>query len=60
MRAGQQLIIRYSKAFKQHVVVEIETGRLTFAEAVRKYGISQQSVIQNWCKSVSTCFPRRM
>ena len=42
--------IKYSEAFKQEVVSEIESGRLNFKEARIKYGILGGSTIQYWIK----------
>ena len=50
MRARKSFVIRYSEAFKQQVVAEVEEGRLTCAEAQRKYGIKGVSTIRLWLK----------
>lgn len=42
--------IRYSEAFKQKVVSEIESGDLSQAEAKVKYGIGSGSTIPYWLK----------
>lgn len=47
---GAGYVTRYSQAFKQQVVQEIETGRLTQAEAKRKYGLSTKSLVRQWIK----------
>lgn len=40
--------IRYSEAFKRHVVRELESAELTFAEVKRKYGIRGEATVQVW------------
>jgi transposase-like protein len=42
---------RYSAAFKQKVIKEIEEGILSIAEASRVYDISQQS-LYNWLRDI--------
>lgn len=41
---------RYSTAFKQKVISEIESGKLTIAEARRIYDIKGCGTIQYWIK----------
>ena len=48
--SGRDETHRYSEAFKLQVLSEIETGHLTPAEAVRKYGLSHCSMINYWSK----------
>lgn len=50
MRSNQKVIIRYSQAFKQQVIDEIESGIVTLPEARSKYGIKGTSTIQAWMK----------
>ena len=50
MRQEQKLIIRYSTAFKQKVVTEIESGELSIVGAQRLYGINGAETIQTWIK----------
>lgn len=50
MEAESKTLTRYSEAFKQKVLKEIETGHLTPAGAVRKYGIGHCSTINYWMK----------
>jgi len=45
-----RVIIRYSAAFKQKVVQEIESGQLSLAEARRIYDISGTHTIQRWLR----------
>lgn len=47
---GQGYVNRYSLAFKQKVVQEIETGHLRRAEAARKYGLSSGELVRQWIK----------
>jgi transposase-like protein len=44
------MYIRYSRAFKQKVVEEIEAGELTIAKAQRVYDIRGGETIQKWIK----------
>ena len=44
------IYLRYSRAFKQKVVEEIESGALTIAKAQRVYDIRGGETIQNWIK----------
>ena len=50
METENKTITRYSEAFKRKVIDEIEQGRLTQAEAKRKYGIKDQATIHYWLK----------
>ena len=43
---------RYSEAFKQQVVSEIDSGRYTIAEAKRAYGIKGGGTVQNWARKM--------
>lgn len=44
--------VRYSAAFKQKVVLELESGKFrSIDEARRVYAISGNGTIQNWIKS---------
>ena len=42
--------VRYSEAFKTEVLNEIESGKLTFAQARRKYQIAGVTTITKWAK----------
>ena len=42
--------VRFTEAFKRHVVVEVESGRISQSEASRKYDILGHSTIQKWCR----------
>jgi transposase-like protein len=46
----QKIILRYSQAFRQKVVTEIENGKLTIPEAKRLYNINGGGTIQTWLK----------
>ena len=50
MGTERKTITRYSEAFKREVIEKIENGRLTQAEARRKYGIRDQATIYHWLK----------
>lgn len=48
----QQTIIRYSQAFKQQVVSEIESGKRTITEAKHAYDIKGAETIRLWIKKM--------
>jgi transposase-like protein len=48
--SGTRIVKRYSFAFKQKVVTEIESGKLTIAEARKVYDITGLGTIENWIK----------
>ena len=50
--SDQKTIIRYSTAFKQKVVSEIESGKLTIAKAKKIYDIKGDHTIQYWIKKL--------
>lgn len=50
MQTGRKTIIRYSEAFKLKVLKEIESGQLTQAQAVKKYGINHATTVHYWIK----------
>ena len=41
---------RFTEAFKRHVVLEVEMGRISQSEASRRYGILGHSTILKWCR----------
>ena len=49
---GKRIFKRYSQAFKQQVVNEIESGILTIDQAQKRYGIGSNSTIRNWLKQL--------
>ena len=49
MERTEDTVIRYSEAFKQKVMHEIESRQLTPAEVVRKYDVSP-SMVHYWIK----------
>lgn len=49
---NQKITLRYSEAFKQKVVFEIENGILTFSEAKKLYDIRGGATIQSWIKKL--------
>ena len=49
---SERVIYRYSEAFKQKVVSEIESGELSIEAARRIYDIGGQTTIQKWLKKV--------
>src|SRR3954463_14123016 len=50
MKQERKVITRYSYAFRQQVVQQIEEGRLTVSQARRKYGIKGGGTIACWIK----------
>lgn len=46
---------RYSETFKIHVTSEVENGRLSVAEANRKYNIAGHTTVSNWCRKYGRC-----
>ena len=49
---SQKITLRYSEAFKQKVVFEIENGILTLSEAQKLYDIRGGQTIQKWIKKL--------
>ena len=45
-RANTRTIYRYSQAFKQKVVTDIESGKYTIEQARKVYGIKGQGIMQ--------------
>jgi transposase len=41
---------QYSETFKIHVVAEVESGKLSIAEANRKYNIAGHTTVSKWCR----------
>ena len=52
MENGQRVFHRYSLAFKQKVVSEIECGELKIGEAQRIYDIKGAETIQRWIRKL--------
>lgn len=50
--SGQRITKRYSMAFKQKVVSEIESGKLSISGARKVYGITGIGTIENWLKKL--------
>lgn len=48
--SAPKTIIRYSLAFKQKVVREIESGQISLEKVRKKYDIGGGSTIQSWLK----------
>ena len=48
----KKVVIRYSQAFKQEVVQQIEEGRLTVREAMRTYGVKGSLTIAGWIRGM--------
>jgi transposase len=47
-----RIIRRYSQAFRQKVVSEIENGKLTISEAMRLYDIGGAETIPRWIRKL--------
>ena len=52
MENGQRVFHRYSLAFKQKVVAEIERGELKIGDAQRIYDIRGNETIQSWIRKL--------
>lgn len=52
MQKSGKVIKRYSLAFRQKVVSEIESGKLSIAEARKLYDINGCETIQYWIKKM--------
>lgn len=50
MVKASKTMVQYSEAFKHKVLQEIEDGRLTQAEARRKYGLKYYMTLRRWIK----------
>lgn len=50
MKDNDRICYRYSLAFKQKVVGEIESGKLTIREAHKLYDIGGSQTIQEWIR----------
>ena len=50
MKQNKGVSIRYSLSFKQKVISEIESGKLTAGDARKLYGIGGGQTIQKWMK----------
>ena len=48
----KRIVKRYSQAFKQKVVCEIETGQLSVRQAQKLYRIGGSDTITNWVKQL--------
>lgn len=47
-----EMVKRYSKAFKQKVVKEIEEGQITKAEAKKIYNVNGAQTLSKWIKQM--------
>lgn len=48
--SGDRKVYRYSLAFKQKVISEVESGKLTVEQARRVYDIGGKCTIQKWLR----------
>jgi len=48
METSVKIVRRYSEGLKRKVVEEVESGRLTVAEAMRHYDISYRKTVNRW------------
>lgn len=48
----EKMLNRYSRAFQQKVVKEIEEGKISISEAQKLYNIPGSSTIQKWIKKM--------
>ena len=56
MEPQQKITKLYSLAFKQKVISEIESGKLTRSEARKLYGISGGSTLNTWLKKLGKTY----
>ncbi len=56
MEPQQKITKLYSLAFKQKVISEIESGKLTRSEARKLYGISGGSTLTTWLKKLGKTY----
>jgi transposase-like protein len=52
MNEIQRTIKRYSISFKQKVVSEIESGKLTKSEASKLYGLGGSTTVEKWIRQL--------
>jgi transposase-like protein len=50
MNLQKSRVVRYSEAFKQQVIQELESGDLNIYQLTRKYGIKSFNTIQYWLR----------
>jgi len=50
MKTKQSVSIRYSEAFKNQVIKEVEEGSCSCQEVRKKYGIKGAATVQYWMK----------
>ena len=50
MNLEKSRVVRYSEAFKQQVIQELERGDLNIYQLTRKYGIKSFNTIQYWLR----------
>lgn len=50
MHNEKKALIRYSEPFKHHVILEIQEGKRTMAQAKKVYGIKGSGTINRWMK----------
>ena len=62
MRKQPRVQVRYSEAFKEQVLSEIESGKYSIYEARRLYNINGGATIQNWAKKrgILGIFPKQV
>ena len=53
------MCVRFTEAFKLHVVEEVESGRISQSEASRKYDILGHSTILKWCRKYGQQTPHK-
>jgi transposase len=50
MKVQKSQVIRYSEAFKQQVIQEVERGDLNIYQLSKKYGIRGMNTVQYWLR----------
>lgn len=58
MEQKQRIVRRYSTAFKQKVVSELERGTLSISEVRRRYEITGGSTLESWRRKYGTSYTK--
>ena len=57
---SRKVVKRYSTAFKQKVISEIEAGELTIEQARRRYSLGGRSTVYRWLKQYGKHYQKTM
>ena len=50
MLKGRGYVTRYSEAFKQKIIKEVEEGSSSKSEIIKKYGLNRHSLLHSWLR----------